>query len=87
MNATGKYHQNNQSGWSRHQYIRNCASGANSTPLGSPRRMSPVDPSAVEPSPSIANAPAKIDSGVGKERDLAAVGLMYINYSRVLKVA
>lgn len=49
--------------------------------------MSPVDPSAVEPSPSIANAPAKIDSGVGKERDLAAVGLMYINYSRVLKVA
>jgi hypothetical protein len=52
MNAPGKYHQSSgtQSGWSRQQYTRNCASGANSTPLGSPLRMSPVDSSAVEPS-------------------------------------
>jgi len=35
--------------------------------------MSPVDPSAVEPSPSMANAPAKIESGVGKKRDLTGV--------------
>jgi len=54
MNAPGKYHQSSgtqsQSGWSRQQYTRNCASGANSTPLGSPLRMSPVDSSAVESS-------------------------------------
>jgi len=58
MNAPGKYHQSsgNQSGWSHHQNTRNCASGANSTPLGSPLRMSPVDSSAVEPSLSSAKA-------------------------------
>lgn len=71
MNATGKYHQSrsSQSSWSRHPYIRNCASGANSTPLGSPLRISPVDTSAVEPSPSGANAATKTERGEGKKQD------------------
>jgi hypothetical protein len=70
MNATGKYHQSrgSQSSWPRPQYIRNVASGANSTPLGSPLRMSPVDTSAVEPSPSGANTATKTDPGEGKKR-------------------
>ncbi|KAH9985339.1 hypothetical protein BJV77DRAFT_1032595 [Russula vinacea] len=57
-NATGKYRQSrsNQSSWSRNPYIRNCASGANTTPLGSPLRMSPADTSATE-------------HGEGKKRD------------------
>lgn len=71
MNSTGKYHQSNsrQSSWSRPQYIRNCASGANSTPLGSPRRMSPADTEAIKPSPSVANAAAKTERGDVKKRD------------------
>lgn len=70
-NSTGKYHQSNgiQSRWSRPQYIRDCASGANTTPLGSPRRMSPVDPSAVKPSPSVANAATKAERGDVEQRD------------------
>ncbi len=70
-NANGKYHHSHssQSSWPRHQYIRNCASGANSTPLGSPRRMSPVDNSAVQPSPSVTNATTKTEPVGGKKRD------------------
>ncbi|KAI0001273.1 hypothetical protein BJV74DRAFT_89646 [Russula compacta] len=73
-NAPGKYHQSysNQSSWSHRPYIRNWASGANSTPLGSPLRMSPVDPPPAEPSPSSANA-AKTEHGEGKKRDSGAV--------------
>ncbi|KAI9507494.1 hypothetical protein F5148DRAFT_1204797 [Russula earlei] len=75
MNTGGKYHQSHQSqsGWSRHQYIRNCASGANSTPLGSPRRMSPVDRSAVEPTPSKADGDVRTANEVGKKGDIGAV--------------
>ncbi|KAI0302676.1 hypothetical protein BC826DRAFT_985647 [Russula brevipes] len=75
MNAPGKYHQSHptQSGWSRPQYTRNCASGANSTPLGSPRRMSPADPLPAEPSPSDANTATKTERGESKKRDSAAV--------------
>lgn len=71
MYATGKYRQSrsNQSSWSRNPYIRNCASGANSTPLGSPLRMSPADTSAVETLASGANAATKIERGEGKKRD------------------
>ncbi|KAI0280975.1 hypothetical protein BGY98DRAFT_960295 [Russula aff. rugulosa BPL654] len=71
-NSTGKYHQSNgiQSRWSRPQYIRDCASGANTTPLGSPRRMSPVDPSAVKPSPSVADAATKAERGDVEQRDV-----------------
>jgi hypothetical protein len=70
-NTTGKYHRpnSNQSSWSRPQYIRNCASGANDTPLGSPRRMSPVETSAVKPSPSAANAATETERGDVKKRD------------------
>jgi hypothetical protein len=72
MNAAGKYHQSpgSQSGWSRPQYVRNCASGANSTPLGTPRRMSPVDTSAVE---SSATATTKPEHGKSNKQDSEAV--------------
>ncbi len=74
MNASGKYRQSlsTQSGWLRHQTIRNCASGANSTPLGSPLRMSPVDTSAVEPSLSTANATSMTEGGEGTKGDSGA---------------
>ena len=70
-NAPGKYRQSrsNQSSWSRNPYIRNCASGANTTPLGSPLRMSPADTSAVEPFASGTNAATKTEHGEGKKRD------------------
>jgi hypothetical protein len=70
----GKYPQSlgTHSGWSRRQYILNCASGANSTPLGSPRRMSPVEPLAVDPSLSSANAASVTEHGEGKKRDSGA---------------
>lgn len=73
-NAPGKYPQSvgTHSDWSRRQYNRNCASGANSTPLGSPRRMSPVDPSAVEPSLSSANAASVTQRGEDKKQDSGA---------------
>lgn len=73
-NTPGKYPQSlgTHSGWSRRQYILNCASGANSTPLGSPRRMSPVDPLAVESSLSSANAASVTEHGEGKKRDSGA---------------
>ncbi len=63
----GKYHQsqNNQRSWSRRQYVPNYVSGANSTPLGSTPRMSPVDSSAAD---SLVNA-AKTEREVGKKRD------------------
>ncbi|KAH9040181.1 hypothetical protein EDB85DRAFT_1927428 [Lactarius pseudohatsudake] len=63
----GKYHQsqNNQRSWSRHQYVPNYVSGANGTPLGSPHRMSPVDPSAAD---SLVNA-VKTVREVGTKRD------------------
>jgi cell growth-regulating nucleolar protein len=75
MNAPGKYHQSSgtQSAWSRHQYTRNCASGANSTPLGSPLRMSSVDSLVVEPPLSSAKAASATESGKDKKRDSGAV--------------
>ena len=76
----GKYHQsqNSQQGWSRRQYAPNYVSGANTTPLGSPPRMSPVDSSAVD---SSENAPKtereKRDSAVLVEVRAAVI---YPNY-------
>ncbi|KAH9978996.1 hypothetical protein BGW80DRAFT_1282305 [Lactifluus volemus] len=74
-NAAGKYHQsrNTQSGWGHPQYVRNCASGANTTPLGTPRRISPVDTSAAGPSPSISIAPAKPEPRKSNKRHSEAV--------------
>jgi len=74
-NAPGKYPQSlgTHSGWSSRQYTLNRASGANSTPLGSPRRMSPADPLAVESSLSSANAASVTEHGEGKKRDSGAV--------------
>ena len=83
-NTLGKYPQSlgTHPGWSRRQYIRDCASGANSTPLGSPRRMSPVDPLAVEPSLSSANAASVTEHREGKKRDSeAAVAVCLIRTS------
>jgi hypothetical protein len=74
-NAAGKYRQSNgyQSGWSRPHYVRNCASGANNTPLGTPHRMSPVDTSAVEPSSSSATATAKPEHEKSNKRNSEVV--------------
>jgi cell growth-regulating nucleolar protein len=67
----GKYHQsqNNQQSWSRRQYAPNYVSGANTTPLGSPPRMSPVDSSPVD---SPGNAP-ETEPKVGKKRDSGVI--------------
>jgi hypothetical protein len=43
--------------------------GANTTPLGSPLRMSPAATLAVEPSSPRENAAIKTESGEGKKRD------------------
>jgi hypothetical protein len=83
-NAPSKYPQSlgTHSGWSRRQYIFNCASGANSTPLGSPRRMSPVDPLAVESSLLSASAAASVsEHGEGKRRDPGAAADVCLIYT------
>lgn len=93
MNASGKYRQSlsTQSGWSRHQTIRNCASGANSTPLGSPLRMSPVDTSAVEPSLTTANATSVTEGGEGTKGDSGAAVMVCLfctlNFARLFGIA